>query len=396
MAARRVSTSRGKRVGLIGTGSTGIQATPVIAETAAHLTVFQRTAELQRACAQRPADRRTSSGYVKENHDEIRRAMRSDGATGIRSRIEERTRLRCHDGGAGGHLRGSVGDGRPAIPGSFHDLVIDKEANDTAAEFVRDKIRETVKDPATADDAVPTWITPMRGSARRSTRITSRRSTATTSTLVDLRADADRARSPRLASRRADAEYELDIIVFATGFDAMTGPLLQASTSAAATAWPLAETWAGRPRNHLGLRSPASRTCSRSRARAARPCLCNMPVAIEQHVEWIAECIAHMRENGIDSHRGGGRSGGQVGRACQRGRRMQPCCRTRSIPGTSAPTSPASRACSCRMPAAWRTIATICDDVAAKGYEGFVMGRAQLKATVNDFSAGATIASPGV
>ena len=99
--------------------------------------------------------------------------------------------------------------------------------------------------------------------------------------------------------RTRDGVYPLDVIVFATGFDAMTGPLLHMDIRGR-DGIALAEAWKAGPRNYLGLQVAGFPNLFTVTGPGSPSVLCNMPVAIEQHVEWIADCIAHMREHGLE------------------------------------------------------------------------------------------------
>jgi len=179
--------------------------------------------------------------------------------------------------------------------GSSHDVLRDKAANDTAADFIRGKIRETVKDPKTVEMLMPTDHP--YGSKRPPIDTnyfeTYNRDNVA---LVDVR------RSPIVeitskGLRTEDADYDLDIIVFATGFDAMTGALLRIDIRGAA-GLALAEKWEAGPRTYLGLQIAGFPNFFTITGPGSPSVLSNMPVSIEQHVEWISDCIVHMREKG--------------------------------------------------------------------------------------------------
>ncbi len=180
--------------------------------------------------------------------------------------------------------------------GSFSDLLHDKAANDTAAEFIRRKIRETVKDPAVAERLVPTDHP--YGSKRPPIDTdyfeTFNRDNVT---LVDVRQSPIVEVTP--GGLRTDAgEHDLDIIVFATGFDAMTGALLKIDIRGLA-GQTLAEKWAAGPRMYLGLQAAGFPNFFTITGPGSPSVLSNMPVSIEQHVEWIADCVSYMRVKGL-------------------------------------------------------------------------------------------------
>jgi len=285
---------RGKRVGLIGTGCTGIQAAPVIAETAAHLTVFQRTANYSvpaRNAPLTPEFRR----YVRENTAEIRQVMHST-VNGHPWPLAERSALKTPPEERQALYEKAWEIGGLRFRATFRDLVIDKAANDTAADFIRGKIREVVKDPATAAK-LSDFDHPY--AAKRPPIDTDYFETFNRDNvaLVDVRAEPiDRITSRGIRTR--DAEYPLDIIVFATGFDGMTGSLLRMDIRGR-DGLSLAKAWAAGPRNYLGLQIAGFPNLFSVTGPGSPSVLCNMPVAIEQHVEWITDCIAHMRQHGL-------------------------------------------------------------------------------------------------
>jgi cation diffusion facilitator CzcD-associated flavoprotein CzcO len=286
---------RGQRVGLIGTGSTGIQAAPVIAETARYLTVFQRTANYSVPARNVPLtlDFRR---YVKENFPEIRRVMRST-PNGHAFVIENRSVFDVTPEQRQALYRGSLGNGRIAIPRHLPRSAGGQSRNDTAADFIRNKIRKIVKDPATAEKLADI---DHPYAAKRPPIDTNYFETFNRDnvSLVDVRAAPIQAITPS-GIRTRDVEYPLDNIVFATGFDAMTGPLLQIDIRGRDSR-SLAETWKAGPSNYLGLQVAGFPNLFTVTGPGSPSVLCNMPVAIEQHVEWITECIAHMREHGLE------------------------------------------------------------------------------------------------
>ena len=285
----------GKRVGLIGTGSTGIQATPVIAETAAHLTVFQRTANYSvpaRNAPLTPAFQR----HLRENYADIVRVMRKT-TNGHSYTIEDRSAFDVTPDERKALYETAWEKGGLQFRATFRDLLIDKAANDTAAEFIKSKIRQIVKDPATAEKLADI---DHPYAAKRPPIDTNyfEAFNRDNVTLVDVRAAPIEAITPT-GIRTRDAEYPLDIIVFATGFDAMTGPLLRMDIRGRG-GLPLAEAWKAGPRNYLGLQVAGFPNLFTVTGPGSPSVLCNMPVAIEQHVEWITGCIAHMRAHSLE------------------------------------------------------------------------------------------------
>jgi cation diffusion facilitator CzcD-associated flavoprotein CzcO len=285
----------GKRVGLIGTGSTGIQAAPVIAETAGHLTVFQRTANYSVPARNAPLTPAFQK-YVRDNRAEIRRIMRA-ATNGHAFLIEERKVFDVSPQERQAIYEAAWETGGLQFRATFQDLLQDKGANDTAADFIRSKIRQIVKDPATAEKLsdIDHPYAAKRPPIDTDYFETFNRDNVA---LVDVRAAPIEAITPA-GVRTRDAEYPLDIIVFATGFDAMTGPLLRIDIRGC-DGLALADAWSAGPRNYLGLQVAGFPNLFTVTGPGSPSVLCNMPVAIEQHVEWITDCIAHMRANGLE------------------------------------------------------------------------------------------------
>jgi len=286
----------GKRVGMIGTGSTGIQAAPVIAASAAHLTVFQRTANYSIPARNAPLTEEFKR-WAKENAAEIRRVMHST-PNGHPFAIADRSALDVSPEARQAIYEAAWEKGGLQFRATFRDLLLDKTANDTAAEFLRAKIREIVKDPATAakladiDHPFATKRPPIDTGYFE----TYNRDNVT---LVDVRATPIECITPTGILTRDGKEYPLDIIVFATGFDAMTGPLLRMDIRGR-DGLSLREAWQAGPRSYLGLQVAGFPNLFTITGPGSPSVLCNMPVAIEQHVEWITHCIAHMRAHGME------------------------------------------------------------------------------------------------
>ena len=285
----------GKRVGMIGTGSTGIQAAPVIAERAAHLTVLQRTANYSVPARNAPLTPEFKR-YVKDNADEIRQIMNAT-RNGQPFHISERIALETPPEERDALYEAAWQKGGLQFRATFEDLMVNKAANDTASDFIRRKIREIVKDPVTAaklsdiDHPYATKRPPIDTDYFE----TFNRDNVT---LVDVKAAPIEQIEP-WGIRTSNAEYPLDIIVFATGFDAMTGPLLRMNI-AGRNGKSLAEAWEAGPRNYLGLQIAGFPNLFTMTGPGSPSVLCNMPVAIEQHAEWITDCIAYMREHGLE------------------------------------------------------------------------------------------------
>ena len=287
----------GERVGVVGTGSSGIQSIPLIAEQAAHVTVFQRTPNFTMP-AKNASLEATTVMERKARAREHRQAMRESRA-GVVVANPEVSALSVDDEARAAQYGTAWETGTLyAMIASYTDLLVNKEANDTAAEFVRSRIRDVVDDPEVAERLSP-----------RSHPLGTKRPCLDTNyyatynrddvTLVDLRSTPLVGVTPH-GIRTEEAEYDLDVIVFATGFDAMTGPLLRAGI-VGANGVTLAEKWAGGPRTYLGVATAGFPNLFIVTGPGSPSVLVNMMVAIEQHVDWITNCVAYVRDQGVSS-----------------------------------------------------------------------------------------------
>jgi cation diffusion facilitator CzcD-associated flavoprotein CzcO len=284
----------GKRVALVGTGSSGIQATPEIAAQAEHLTVFQRTPNFSLPARHR-AFLSDDQARIKSNYDEVFARTRESFA-GFPFHPIDRTTMSVTPEEREEILEGLWGEGGfKFLWGGFSDLLHDPEANEIASEFIRNKIRDTVEDPCTAAMLCPHGYP---YGAKRPPIDTDYYETFNRDnvTLVDINEAPIEAITPT-GLRTPAADYDLDVIVFATGFDAMTGALLRIDVRGA-DGLRLADAWADGPRTLLGLQVAGFPNLFTITGPGSPSVLMNMPVAIEYHVDWIARCIEHMREQG--------------------------------------------------------------------------------------------------
>jgi len=283
-----------KRVGVIGTGSSGIQAVPVIAEEAAELVVFQRTPNYSVPAHNRPLPP-AELAAVKANYADLRERSRRTmvgfggwapppGGPALGLNHDERERA----------LEERWADGGLWFLSVFNDVVFNEQANDLVAEFVRRKIRSVVADPAVADRLSPT----QRIGCKRMCVDTGYFETFNRSNvrLVDLRETPIEAITPT-GVRTAAEHIELDSLVFATGFDAMTGTLLRIDIRGR-DGLPLQEAWAEGPRTYLGLGVPGFPNLFLITGPGSPSVLTNMVTSIEHHVEWISDCLDHLRSHG--------------------------------------------------------------------------------------------------
>jgi len=285
----------GKRVGQIGTGSTGIQAVPVIAETARHLTVFQRTANYSVPAHNAPLTPEFQE-YVRTKRAEINDIMRRS-TNGHPFLITERSVFDVTDEERKDIYEAAWAKGGLQFRAGFNDVLLDKKANDTAADFIKAKIRSIVKDPKTAT-LLSDIDHPYAAKRPPIDSFYFEAFNRDNVSLVDVRSDPIEAITPK-GIKTKSREYPVDIIVFATGFDAMTGPFLKMDIRGR-DGLRLADAWSAGPRNYLGLQVAGFPNLFTITGPGSPSVLCNMPVAIEQHVEWITDCIGHMRDGGFE------------------------------------------------------------------------------------------------
>lgn len=284
----------GLRVGQIGTGSTGIQSVPVIAAQAAELTVFQRTANYSTPARNHPLSAEFQA-WVKENYGEIVETMR-ETRNGHWFRINDRSVFSVSDEEREAAFERAWEKGGLQFRSEFGDITTNLEANSKAAEFIKRKIRETVTDPEKArllsdiDHPYAAKRPPIDTGYFEAMNLDHVK-------LVDVKANPITEITPT-GIRTTAGEYPLDVIVFATGFDAMTGPLLRLNITGR-DGVALSDVWAAGPRSYLGLQVEGFPNMFTITGPGSPSVLTNMPVAIEQHVEWITALIAHMRSQGI-------------------------------------------------------------------------------------------------
>ncbi len=357
----------GKRVGMIGTGSTGIQAAPVIAAQARHLTVFQRTANYSVPARNAPLTPEFKQ-FVKRSAREIR-ATTHETYNGMGFRVEERKAVETPPEERERLYEAAWQRGGLQFRATFQDMLVSQEANDTAADFIKRKIRSIVKDPRTA--AILSDIDHPYA-AKRPPIDTDYFETYNRPnvSLVDVKATPiERISAAGICT--TEAEYPVDIIVFATGFDAMTGPLLRMDIKGR-DGVALKDVWEAGPRNYLGLQVAGFPNLFTITGPGSPSVLCNMPVAIEQHADWISDCIAHMRAKGLGRIEARPEAVekwvAEVNAVANR--TLLPLAKHSWYLGANIPGKPRVF-----MPYAGGMIRyrEICQDVAARGYEGFAL-----------------------
>jgi cation diffusion facilitator CzcD-associated flavoprotein CzcO len=284
----------GLRVGVIGTGSSGIQSIPIIAQQAGDLTVFQRTPNFSMPAGNRPLSA-DEVAEMKANYRAWREAQRTSRA-GIPTAeaTESAVAAPAEERFARYQAAWEKGD-LVSLGGCYVDILIDRAANETAAEFIRAKIRSVVHDPEVAETLSPRSFPfgtkrPCLDSGYYETY------NRPNVHLVDLRKTPLVEFTPA-GLRTSAAEYEFDAIVFATGFDAMTGAL-NAIDIRGRNGVALASQWSAGPRNYLGLAMAGFPNLFTITGPLSPSVLSNMVVSIEQHVDWVADCIDYLRSQG--------------------------------------------------------------------------------------------------
>ena len=286
----------GKRVAVVGTGSSGTQAIPQIAQQAKHVTVFQRTAVYCVPTKNYPLDEKMREDFRKTYPERRQKSRHSrygipaEFPTTKTFDVDAETRQRTYElaWGEKGHLL--------AFRMTFADILSNEKANETVAEFLRKKIREIVKDPETAEMLMPHAFPfgtkrPCLGTAYYDAFNRDNVS------LVDLRITPIVCVTPT-GIQTTKAHYDVDSMVFATGYDALTGALLRIDIRGR-NGRPLKEKWAAGPRAYLGLAASGFPNLFLVTGPGSPGPLSNMAVSVEQHVEWIGNCIKYLRDHDV-------------------------------------------------------------------------------------------------
>lgn len=360
----------GLHVGVIGTGSSGVQMIPLIAKQAKHLHVFQRTANFSLPARNKPLEPAKEQAH-KANYAERRRAA-FDTPFGIaghpaptKSALEvapdERQRSYESKWTEGGSI---------SFLYTYTDLLVNKESNETASEFVRQKIRTIVKDPTIAELLAP-----------KDHPIGTKRLCLDTNyyetynqdnvTLVNARAAPIEEITP-YGLRTKDATYEFDAIVFATGFDAMTGALLEIDIRTTDGS-KLSEKWNGGPTTYLGLMVAGFPNMFTITGPGSPSVKTQMILACEQHMDWVADCLQYLKSHGhsrieadVDAETNWVHHVNEVADST-----LYPLANSWYV-GANIPGKPRVF-----MPyvGGFHTYKQKCDEIVADGYAGFTMGR---------------------
>ena len=283
----------GKRVGLIGTGSSAVQSIPIIAQQAEHLTVFQRTASYAVPARNDEIDH-TYVKWVKQNYSAFRDANRqmtaAFGSTTPRGdqSVHDVTHEELWD-----DLEQRWNHGGFGFLSGFTDTLLDVQANELVADFVRAKISDIVRDPITAQHLMPTQVIGCKRLIIDSGYYdTFNRENVTLVPVHDH--PIERITTHGLVTN--DIEYQFDTLVYATGFDAMTGSLLKIDIRGRHGV-SLGEAWNAGPVTYLGLMTAGFPNMFMVSGPGSPSVLTNMIMSIEQHVEWITDCMKFMNQS---------------------------------------------------------------------------------------------------
>lgn len=285
----------GKRVGVIGTGSSGIQSIPEIAKEAEHVTVFQRTPQYSLPAHNRPLAPEELDGY-REDWANLRESMNRRGGwpfSTTRLKAADHTPTERHqryeqlweEGGI--HL--SIN--------SYRGVLADEELNEEVSEFVRDKIRGIVKDPETARKLLPDYhFGTKRLILDNGYFETFNRDNVT---LVDLREDPIESFTSSSVKTK-DGEHQIDMLVLATGFDAVSGSMLKLNPKGRGGV-PLKEKWESRFDTYLGMTLAGYPNLFMIHGPTSPGVLFTMPLGGERQTAWIESCIRHLDDSGLAS-----------------------------------------------------------------------------------------------
>ena len=284
----------GKRVGVIGTGSSGVQLIPEVAQQSKELYVFQRTPTFSLPAGNRPLNSAEVSD-IKRSYIDLRKRARIS-PTGVASYpVPTQSALEASpdEREIAYDLRWRIGG--TAYTRTYKDIMLNAQANQTAADFARQKIKARVRDPEVAEALTPKDV--MIGTKRLclDTEYFETYNKPHVK-LIDIK-NTPITEITSKGIRTIQTEYVLDVLIFATGFDAMTGSLLKVDIRTS-SGLSLAKKWKEGPKTYLGLMTAGFPNLFMITGPGSPSVLSNMVVSIEQHVEWISDCIASMRLNG--------------------------------------------------------------------------------------------------
>lgn len=361
---------RGKTVGIIGTGASAIQAIPLIAKEADHLTVFQRTPNYA-VPLQNYAMDDSEEKAIKANYAQLRKEARASFAgmpfPELRESIFKDDPQEVLE-----HLEYCWNDGGFSLwLGSYGDILFDEKANEVVAEFVRNKIRERVENPEIAELLCPDYL---YGTKRQPCETGYFEAyNRENVTLVDIKSNPIQRILENGLELKNGEKHKFDCLIYATGFDAFTGPLFKLNLTGR-DGIRLQDYWNEGPRTYLGLMSKGFPNFFMITGPQSPSVLFNMPLGIEQHVEWIADLIQYMENNDIETIEP------ETGKDDEWRSVVENIANSTLLPktdtwytGSNIPGKPRSFMVYLGGGAAYKQV---CDEVAEKGYSGFVLVRA--------------------
>ena len=359
----------GKRVGVIGTGSSGVQVIPQVAKTAEHVYVFQRTAQYTVPARNHPLDDDARNEF-KGSFGQRQAFKRTTPAGLSRPRPVVSSAPEMDESTRTDVLEASWQLGGPGFAMTFDDILTDPESNERAARFVRQKIRDKVDDPEVAETLVD--IDYPIGARRLIVDIdyfeTYNRDNVT---LVDVRTAPITEITPR-GLRTQAGHYDLDVLVYATGFDGMTGALLSMDICGVGGV-ALRDKWADGAGTYMGLVAAGFPNLFMITGPGSPAVFSNVMLSIEQHVDWIADCLAYMVEHGFDRI-------DADPEAETRWTRQVDDLAARSLVGKTnswwtGANIPGKRRGITMYLGGTHNYRAACDEIAANGYEGFALTR---------------------
>lgn len=290
----------GLRVGIIGTGSSAVQSIPEIAATAKQLKVFQRTPVYTFPAGNHPLDDDFRAD-IKARYEDIRETQRGSlggmAMFGVMGRLQEVGTEKIADCTEEERDRRLTEEGLPSLR-RYADVGLDLEANEMACDLYRRHIADIIDDPGTAEALMPRGY-PM-GCKRQVVDIGYYEAfNRDNVSLIDLRKDPI-VRINESGVCTAGGQHDVDVLIYATGFDAMTGAINNVSISGR-SGTKLKDKWENGPRSYLGLQIAGFPNLFTVTGPGSPSVLSNMLVSIEQHCDWITDCIHHLNSNGLNT-----------------------------------------------------------------------------------------------
>jgi cation diffusion facilitator CzcD-associated flavoprotein CzcO len=361
----------GKRVAVIGTGATGVQTIQEVAKTVGHLTVFQRTpnwcAPLHNSPIDAATQRRIKAGYADIF------AQCHDTHTGFLHKADPRNALEVTPEEREAFYEKLYGEpGFGIWIGNFRDVLIDEAANRTLSDFVAAKIRRRLDDPALAEKMIPT----NHGFGTRRVPLESGYYEVYNQdnvALVDLRETPIR-RITAAGIETRDAAFEFDMIIYATGFDAITGAFDRIDIRGRGGR-SLKDKWADGPRTFLGLQTEGFPNMLTLVGPHNSATFCNIPRCIEQNVEWVTELLRYMQEHGFERvEASGAAEDAWTEHVYETSRRLLLTKVDSWFMGINSNLPGKNKRTFLLYAGGAPAYRERCDEVAANGYEGFLLG----------------------